>query len=42
MIVFLAVLAAATVLGVFMTERIDRPRPRRRTERLAQEAASKA
>ena len=40
MIAFLAVLTAATALGVFMTERIDRPR--RHAERLAQEAAWKA
>ncbi len=40
MIAFLAVLAAATAFGVFMTERIDRPR--RRAEHVAQDAASKA
>ena len=40
MIAFLAALATATAFGVFMTERIDRPR--RRADRLAQQAAAKA
>ena len=40
MIAFLAALAAATAFGVFLTERVDRPR--RRAERLARQSPTQA